>query len=123
MSERAWDWAWRCRGVTLDQRLVLLALAEHADAHGECFIHSPGPLERMTELNKRRMAKVLDALEAAQLIVAERGGFAGLTRYRLLLDGPEAGASGSTGDGSRPADPGSFVGRHRQFARRLRYGD
>jgi hypothetical protein len=79
-------------------------LAEHADDHGECFIRSPGPLERMTELSKRRMAKVLDPLGAAQLIFAERGGFAGLTRYRLLLDGPEAGASGSTEDGSRPAD-------------------
>jgi hypothetical protein len=58
----------------------------------------------MTELSKRRMATVLDALEATQLIVAERGGFTGLTPYRLLLDGLEAGVSGSTGDGSRPAD-------------------
>lgn len=36
--------------------------------------------------------------------LAERVDFAGLTRYRLLLDGSEAGASGSTGDGSRPGD-------------------
>jgi hypothetical protein len=86
-------------------------LSERADDHGECLTRSPGRLGRMTELSKRRMAKVLDALEATPLIVAERGGFAGLTRYRVLLDGLQAGVSGSTEDGSPPA------------ARRFRYGD
>jgi hypothetical protein len=95
MSDRAWDWARRCQDVTLDQRLVLFALTEHADDHGECLIRSPGPLDRMTELNERRMAKVLNAVATAQLIVSERGGCPGVTHHRLLLDGMETGGPGA----------------------------
>jgi hypothetical protein len=34
MNDRAWDWAWHCRGLTPTQRLVLLALAEQAGEDG-----------------------------------------------------------------------------------------
>jgi DNA-binding MarR family transcriptional regulator len=88
MSERAWDWAWRCRGLTPARRLVLLALAEHAGDNGETCMPAPGLLRRMTGLSRRGVAKTLNALEAVRLIAREPGGCDGATRYRLLLDRP-----------------------------------
>ena len=88
MSERAWDWAWRCRGLTPARRLVLLALAEHAEYNGETCMPAPGLLRRMTGLSRRGVAKTLNALEAVRLIAREPGGCDGATRYRLLLDRP-----------------------------------
>lgn len=97
MSDRAWDWAWRCRGLASTRRLVLLALAEHADDDGETCLRALGRLERMTGLSRRGVAKTLNALEAARLIAREQGERDGSTMYRLLLDRP----------GSAPESPGN----------------
>jgi len=84
MSRRARDWAWARYGLTPAQRLVLLALAEHADDHGESCFPSLGLLERMTELSRRGITKALNGLDGA-LIERDRGGPRRATRYRLLL--------------------------------------
>jgi Helix-turn-helix domain len=87
MSRTARDWAWGCRGLTLAERLVLLALAELADNDGgQCF-PSLGQLERMTELSRRGVTKALTGLDG-RLIERERGGPRRSTSYRLLLAGP-----------------------------------
>ncbi len=84
MSRRARDWAWGRHGLTLAQRLVLLALAEHADDQGASCFPSLGLLERMTELSRRGITKALNGLDGA-LIERDRGGPRRATRYRLLL--------------------------------------
>jgi hypothetical protein len=84
MGRRARDWAWGRHGLTPAQRLVLLALAEHADDHGESCFPSLGLLERMTELSRRGITKALNGLDGA-LIDRDRGGPRRATRYRLLL--------------------------------------
>jgi len=103
MSRRARDWAWARQGLTPAQRLVLLALAEHADDCGERCFPSLGLLERMTELSRRGITKALNALEGA-FIERDRGGPGRATRYRLLL--------------SAQADnePGSQSGEHRSLS-------
>jgi len=84
MSRRARDWAWRCRGLTPAERLVLLALAELADDHGgQCF-PSLGQLARTTELSRRGVTKALAGLDG-RLVDRERGGPRRSTGYRLLL--------------------------------------
>ena len=88
MSERAWDWAWHCRGLTPTQRLALLALAEHANDDGATCLPPLRRMERMTGLSRRGIAKTLNALEVAGLIARERGESDGSTTYRLLLDRP-----------------------------------
>jgi DNA-binding MarR family transcriptional regulator len=87
MNDRAWDWAWHCRGLTPTQRLVLLALAEQAGEDGATYLPPLRRLQRMTGLSRRGIAKTLHALEAAGWIVTERAEYDGATAYRLLLDG------------------------------------
>jgi len=90
MSRTARDWAWGCRGITLAERVVLLALAELADNDGgQCF-PSLGQLERMTELSRRGVTKALTGMDG-RLIERERGGPRRSTRYRLLLAGAGGG--------------------------------
>ncbi len=102
MSRRARDWAWGRHGLTPAQRLVLLALAEHADDNGVRCFPSLGLLERMTELSRRGITKALNGLDGA-LIERDRGGPRRATRYRLLLsarDGDER-----TPTGEEPSAP------------------
>jgi len=87
MSRTARDWAWRCRGLTPAERVVLLALAELADDDGRQCFPSLGQLERMTELSRRGLTKALAGLDG-RLIERERGGPRRSTSYRLLLAGP-----------------------------------
>ncbi len=84
MSCRARDWAWSRKGLTLAQRVVLLALAEHADENGTSCFPSLGLLERTTELSRRGLTKALSGLDGA-LIERDRGGPGRATNYRLLL--------------------------------------
>jgi DNA-binding MarR family transcriptional regulator len=97
MSDRARDWVWRSRGLTPRRRVVLLALAHHADGDGEIDLPALGVLERMSGLSRRGIVKTLNALQAAGLIARGRGECDGSARYRLLLDGA----------GSAPAGPGN----------------
>ncbi|MFY9975806.1 MAG: DnaT-like ssDNA-binding domain-containing protein [Chromatiaceae bacterium] len=87
MSRAARDWAWSCRGLTLAQRLVLLALAERASDLGDSCFPSLRQLERMTELSRRGITKALSGLDG-RLIERDRGGPRRSTSYRLLLAVP-----------------------------------
>ncbi len=84
MSREARDWAWSRQGLTLAQRLVLLALAEHANEQGERCFPSLALLERMTELSRRGITKALNGLDGS-LLERDRGGPGRATSYRLLL--------------------------------------
>ena len=84
MSCRARDWAWSCKGLTLAQRVVLLALAERADENGTSCFPSLGLLERTTGLSRRGLTKALSELDG-DLIERDRGGPGRATNYRLLL--------------------------------------
>ena len=107
MSERAWQWAWRCRGLTPARRLVLLALAEHADDNGETCIPSLHVVGRMTGLSRRGLAKTLNGLALARLIARECGGCDGATRYRLLPEGRGSAPNslGTQGEGGAEHGP------------------
>ena len=70
--------------MTPAQRLVLLALAEHADTEGGSCFPSIGTLERMTGLSRRGVTKALEALDG-RWIARERGGPGQVTRYRLRI--------------------------------------
>jgi len=84
VSRAARDWAWSQSGLTPAQRLVLLALAEHADTEGGSCFPSIGTLERMTGLSRRGVTKALEALDG-RWIARERGGPGQVTRYRLRI--------------------------------------
>ena len=73
MSDELRGWAWSRRGLTLAQRLVLLALAEHTSHDGQRCYLSLGVLETMTELSRRGITKALNGLDGA-LIERDRGG-------------------------------------------------
>lgn len=88
MSDELRGWAWSRRGLTLAQRLVLLALAEHAGNDGQRCYLSLGVLEAMTELSRRGITKALNGLDGA-LIARDRGGPGRRTSYRLLSEEQE----------------------------------
>ena len=90
--------------MTPAQRLVLLALAEHANQDGGSCFPSIGTLESMTGLTRRGVTKALDALDGA-VLRRERGGPGQVTRYRLLVNEP--GATREQGTGF-PREPGSL---------------
>ncbi|MCP3880446.1 MAG: helix-turn-helix domain-containing protein, partial [Sulfitobacter sp.] len=113
MSRHARDWAWGRQGLTPAQRLVLLALAEHADDHGESCFPSLGLLERMTELSRRGITKALNGLDGA-LIERDRGGPHRATRYRLLLS-TQSDNQRST-EGGEPSALGNTVPEGRELS-------
>ena len=113
MSRRARDWAWGRQGLTPAQRLVLLALAEHADDHGESCFPSLGLLQRMTELSRRGITKALNGLDGA-LIERDRGGPRRATRYRLLLSARSG--DERTPDGGEPSALGNPVPERRELS-------
>ncbi len=109
MSRAARDWAWSRRGLTLAQRLVLLALAERADDLGDSCFPSLRQLELMTELSRRGITKALSGLDGC-LIERDRGGPRRSTSYRLLLAAPNEDERAS-----EDVEPGSLpVGREQR---------
>jgi hypothetical protein len=111
MSRAARDWAWRCRGLTPAERVVLLALAELADDDGgQCF-PSLGQLERVTELSRRGVTKALAGLDG-RLIERDRGGPRRSTSCRLLLAGSGEGSCESKELRSQPEGRGQSASRN-----------
>lgn len=86
MSVSAMAWAFGVQGVTSTQKLVLLALADHANEHGECW---PGltKLGAKCCLTRRSAYRTLGELRDLGLVaVIQDGTRAGETnRYRLNL--------------------------------------
>ena len=86
MSLAARDWAWRCRGLTLAMRCILLALAEHADEEGRCW-PSLTRLAALTEADRRTVTRGLAELEARGFLTRDRRPGKG-TSYRLAIGRP-----------------------------------
>jgi transcriptional regulator with XRE-family HTH domain len=82
--EQTRDWALSRRGLTLAQRLVLLALVEYADERGEQCLAPLGLLKRITEFSRRGITKALGGPDGT-LIERARGEPGRATHYRLLL--------------------------------------
>lgn len=84
MSLKATTHAWRTGGISPTAKLVLLAIADHADDEGVAW-PSIGRIEAFTGLARSSVCRLLDELEAAGLIERKRGGPVGResTRYRV----------------------------------------
>jgi hypothetical protein len=67
MSTAATAWAWRRRGLTPIERLVLLTLADAASSEGECRVPF-SDLREMTELNDCDLTNALAELKRRGLI-------------------------------------------------------
>jgi hypothetical protein len=65
MSVQAFSWVLECSRSTLGARLVLLAIANHADKDGRGSWASVGTLAREANLSERQVQRALRALEAA----------------------------------------------------------
>lgn len=80
------NWAWKQKlGPTI--KLVLMALADYADEHGECF-PSVETLAEKCSVNKRTVQRVLRDLETdlyLNIIPRFVGGFQVSSRYKLNL--------------------------------------
>jgi len=63
--------AWTIKVTTAKDMLVLLALAEHSDAQGECF-PSTRRLAQMTKLSVRTVRRAILSLEKSGHISVER---------------------------------------------------
>jgi hypothetical protein len=89
MSFEATRWAWTA-DVEPCAKLVLLALADHADASGLCW-PSLDRLMVLTGRQRRTVTRALDDLDTAGLIHRERSTGRRVTKYRLALDVVEQG--------------------------------
>lgn len=83
MSIKATEWAWS-QNVSPSEKILLLALADHADSEGVCW-PSLDRMQEMTGLNRSTVTRNLKALESMGIIYRERskGGSGLSTRYRL----------------------------------------
>lgn len=101
MSIEAMSWAWQQDTPNAPAKLVLLAIADHANGDGYCW-PSMGRIGRMVGLSLRQVSNHVTALEAAGLVVkAERRRHEGQLRgwtYYVPFDKPakvQAATSGS----------------------------
>lgn len=120
MSVRAITWAWEQETTSAGERLVLLALADHAGDDGVCF-PSTGRLSAKTRIGVSTVRLHIDRLTKRGLIVKlhrrrRPDGTLGTWEYRLALDHrrPIGAGGSSTADGpalvDRRAEPsGSTV--------------
>ena len=101
MSVAAMSWAFELRGISRSDKLVLLALADHANDAGECY-PGIGRLAAMTGLSARTVIRRLGNLERCGLLTSEhryRGdgtsGGRSSNRYQLTLSkaAPDSGIS------------------------------
>ena len=87
MSLRVMTWAWKQETKSSGERLVLLALADHAGEDGECY-PSTGHLGTKCSLDKKTVQRHLTALDSRGLITKlyrrkrQNGTLAGWT-YRV----------------------------------------
>lgn len=93
MSVKAIAWAWEQDVPTSSDKLVLLALADHADDLGVCWPGKKGIAEK-TGISDRTVNRSVDRLEESGLLVMEERfdprGRQTSNRYRLLMGGCHA---------------------------------
>lgn len=87
MSLTATRWAWSVTGLAAGSKLVLLALADHADDDGRCW-PAQDRLSEMTGLSRATVQRSLVALEELDLLTREPGSGRRSTRYTLAVEGP-----------------------------------
>jgi DNA-binding transcriptional ArsR family regulator len=102
MSIRATAWAWSVETASATHKLVLLALAEHADEAGHCWPSVPR-MARMSGVSERTILRTLPEIEAAGLVDCERRS-GRPTHYRLRI---------SATIEAPPAPPQPLTQRHR----------
>ena len=104
MSNAALNWAWDQTAPTSTAKLVLVALADHANADGECW-PSMGSVASLAQCSTRQVSRCIEALEDAGLVSRRRrrgkGGRLGGYVYLLPLDRPA-----DTGDQRTPTSSG-----------------
>jgi len=108
MSLRAMTWAWEQNTRSSGERLVLLALADHAGDDGECYPHTARLAEKCS-LDRKTVQRHLIALDerglVAKLYRRKRGdGRLAGWQYRLALDTVE-GAPTSPREGTPTSPP------------------
>lgn len=96
-SDYALAWAHQGDPTT---KLILLALAEHADSNGRCW-PSIGRLAALTGLHRATVIRVLGRLETDGVIERTRS-TGRSTRYKLLLVAQSDQSQSATGSTERP---------------------
>lgn len=84
MSGHPKDWAWS-QDISPTQKLVLLALARHADKAGRCWPKMT-TLMSMTGLKKRTVIYAVNELCRLELITREAGMGRSTSRYQLITE-------------------------------------
>lgn len=83
MSTDASQWAWKVRGVSIAQKVILLSLADRANEEHICWPSMKRLMDDTGINNKRTLINNIRALEKMGLLVALRdNGFS--NRYRLI---------------------------------------
>lgn len=86
MSVRVMTWVWEHSRSRLSARLVLLAIADHANGDGIDAFPSQVQLMRKTGLSERAVQKAIGELvELGELHVSTGGGRGHTNRYRVLM--------------------------------------
>ncbi len=97
MSIAAYGVVWRHSETTGGHRLVMLALADHADDTGLCW-PSVATIADLVRLSTRHIQRILaDLVRRGELLVAGRGP-RGTTRYRIRMRAATIAQDPDTGD-------------------------
>jgi hypothetical protein len=81
-------WAWEIKGLDIYEKMVLLRLADHANAEGFCYPGKVGLAESCC-ISKRKVDLVILDLQAKGLVRIEdrsKGGRSATNVYHLMLD-------------------------------------
>lgn len=88
MAIAALNWAWHQQAPTSTAKLVLVALADHANADGECW-PSMASVAALAQCSTRQVSRCIDALEDAGLLTRRRlrksDGQLGRYSYKLAI--------------------------------------
>lgn len=108
MSIRALDWAWRQECVNPQEKLVLLALADHAGQDGTCY-PATGSIAEKCQMSAQSVRRHLTALEARGVIEKierrrRKDGTLSVWIYGLRLDQSSPASSGPVITSDRTSD-------------------
>jgi len=113
VSVRVMSWVWEHSRARPTQRLVLLAIADHANDRGVEAYPSMVTLMAKTGLSERGIRKATTELVAlGELAVAYKGGPRGCNRYAVVIPDPAPDAGLAIADPARDAasDPAPDAG-------------